>query len=38
VRDALDDDLDTPGALRAIDDAAHGTDRGPALTLLGVTI
>jgi L-cysteine:1D-myo-inositol 2-amino-2-deoxy-alpha-D-glucopyranoside ligase len=38
VRDALDDDLDTPGALRAIDDAPRGTDRGPSLALLGVTI
>ena len=38
VRNALDDDLDTPAALRAIDDAPHGTDRGPALALLGVTI
>ena len=38
VRAALDDDLDTPGALGAIDAAPRGTDRGPALALLGVTI
>jgi L-cysteine:1D-myo-inositol 2-amino-2-deoxy-alpha-D-glucopyranoside ligase len=38
VRAALDDDLDTPGALRALDAAPRGTDRGPALRLLGVTI
>ncbi|MGA2433106.1 MAG: cysteine--tRNA ligase [Acidimicrobiales bacterium] len=39
VRDALDEDLDTPGALRAIDDAAHaGVNVAPAATLLGITL
>jgi len=39
VRAALDDDLNTPGALNAIDDAAHkGFDVGPAATLLGITL
>jgi L-cysteine:1D-myo-inositol 2-amino-2-deoxy-alpha-D-glucopyranoside ligase len=39
VRDALDDDLDTPGALRAIDAAAHaGGSVHAAATLLGVTL
>ena len=38
VRVALDDDLDAPAALRAIDAAPRGTDRGPALALLGVNL
>jgi L-cysteine:1D-myo-inositol 2-amino-2-deoxy-alpha-D-glucopyranoside ligase len=39
VRDALDDDLDTPGALDAIDAAARaGYDVGPAASLLGVEL
>lgn len=39
VRAALDDDLNTPSALNAIDDAAHkGFDVGPAATLLGITL
>jgi L-cysteine:1D-myo-inositol 2-amino-2-deoxy-alpha-D-glucopyranoside ligase len=38
VRAALDDDLNTPGALDAIDTAPSGTDLGPALALLGVTL
>ena len=38
VRDALDEDLDTPGALAAIDAAPTGTDLRPALGLLGVTL
>jgi L-cysteine:1D-myo-inositol 2-amino-2-deoxy-alpha-D-glucopyranoside ligase len=38
VREALDDDLDTPGALRAVDGSPTGTDLGPALGLLGVTL
>jgi L-cysteine:1D-myo-inositol 2-amino-2-deoxy-alpha-D-glucopyranoside ligase len=38
VRAALDDDLDTPSALRAIDTAPVGTDLQPALDLLGVTM
>jgi L-cysteine:1D-myo-inositol 2-amino-2-deoxy-alpha-D-glucopyranoside ligase len=38
VRAALDEDLDTPGVLRAIDRAPAGTDLGPALSLLGVTL
>ena len=37
VRDALDDDLDTPAAVRMIDDAAQrGFDVGDAAALLGV--
>jgi L-cysteine:1D-myo-inositol 2-amino-2-deoxy-alpha-D-glucopyranoside ligase len=39
VRDALDDDLDTPRALRAIDAAAHaGASVSSAASLLGVTL
>jgi L-cysteine:1D-myo-inositol 2-amino-2-deoxy-alpha-D-glucopyranoside ligase len=39
VRRALDDDLDTPGALLAIDAAAHaGANVTSAATLLGVTL
>jgi L-cysteine:1D-myo-inositol 2-amino-2-deoxy-alpha-D-glucopyranoside ligase len=38
VRAAIDEDLDTPTALRAIDRAPSGTDLGPALGLLGVTL
>jgi L-cysteine:1D-myo-inositol 2-amino-2-deoxy-alpha-D-glucopyranoside ligase len=39
VRAALDNDLDTPGALRAVDAAAHaGVNVAPAATLLGVTL
>jgi L-cysteine:1D-myo-inositol 2-amino-2-deoxy-alpha-D-glucopyranoside ligase len=39
VRAALDDDLDGPGALRAIDDAAHaGFNVAPAASLLGINI
>jgi L-cysteine:1D-myo-inositol 2-amino-2-deoxy-alpha-D-glucopyranoside ligase len=38
VRAALDDDLDAPGALAAVDAAPRGTDRSPALRLLGVTL
>jgi L-cysteine:1D-myo-inositol 2-amino-2-deoxy-alpha-D-glucopyranoside ligase len=39
VRSALDDDLDTPGALLAIDAAAHaGANVTSAATLLGVTL
>jgi L-cysteine:1D-myo-inositol 2-amino-2-deoxy-alpha-D-glucopyranoside ligase len=38
VRAALDDDLDTPRALAAIDAAPPGTDLGSALGLLGVTL
>ena len=39
VRAALDDDLDTPGALRVIDEAAHaGFNVAPAAALLGVTL
>jgi L-cysteine:1D-myo-inositol 2-amino-2-deoxy-alpha-D-glucopyranoside ligase len=39
VRDALDSDLDTPGALRLVDDAAHaGLDVTPAAALLGITL
>ena len=37
VRDALDDDLDTPAAVRMVDDAAQrGFDVGDAASLLGV--
>jgi L-cysteine:1D-myo-inositol 2-amino-2-deoxy-alpha-D-glucopyranoside ligase len=37
VRDALDDDLDTPAAVRMIDDAAQrGFDVGAAASLMGV--
>jgi L-cysteine:1D-myo-inositol 2-amino-2-deoxy-alpha-D-glucopyranoside ligase len=39
VRDALDADLDTPGALSIIDEAAHaGINISPAASLLGVTL
>ncbi len=39
VRVALNDDLDTPEALRAIDDAAHaGFNVAPAATLLGINL
>ncbi|NNN00312.1 MAG: cysteine--tRNA ligase [Acidimicrobiaceae bacterium] len=39
VRAALDDDLDTPGALRVIDEAAHaGINVAPGAALLGVTL
>ncbi len=39
VRAALDDDLDTPNALRAIDAAAHaGASVSSAASLLGVTL
>jgi len=39
VRDALDDDLNTPSALAAIDAAAHaGATVAPAAALLGVTL
>lgn len=39
IRDRLDDDLDTPGALAALDHAAvAGQDVGPAASLLGVTL
>ena len=39
VRGALDDDLDTPSAVRAIDDAAHaGCNVASAAALLGVTL
>ena len=38
VRAALDEDLDTPSALAAIDAAPRGTDLRPALALLGVTL
>ena len=39
VRDALDDDLNTPAALSAIDKAAaEGMDAGPAAALLGVDL
>ncbi|HEY1824599.1 MAG TPA: cysteine--tRNA ligase [Acidimicrobiales bacterium] len=39
ARAALDDDLDTPGALRAIDAAAHaGANVTSAAALLGVTL
>jgi L-cysteine:1D-myo-inositol 2-amino-2-deoxy-alpha-D-glucopyranoside ligase len=39
VRAAIDDDLDTPRALQAIDDAASsGRSAGPAAALLGVSL
>jgi L-cysteine:1D-myo-inositol 2-amino-2-deoxy-alpha-D-glucopyranoside ligase len=39
VRDALDEDLDCPGALAAVDAAAHaGANVGPAAALLGITL
>jgi L-cysteine:1D-myo-inositol 2-amino-2-deoxy-alpha-D-glucopyranoside ligase len=39
VRAALDDDLDTPGALRAIDAAAHaGSSVASAASVLGITL
>jgi len=38
VRAALDDDLDAPAAVAAIETAPAGTDLSPALGLLGVTL
>jgi L-cysteine:1D-myo-inositol 2-amino-2-deoxy-alpha-D-glucopyranoside ligase len=39
VRDALDNDLDTPSALRAIDAASYaGSNVAPAAALLGITL
>ncbi|HEY5266757.1 MAG TPA: cysteine--tRNA ligase, partial [Acidimicrobiales bacterium] len=39
VRDALDDDLNSPAALRAIDAASHaGSSVAPAAALLGITL
>jgi L-cysteine:1D-myo-inositol 2-amino-2-deoxy-alpha-D-glucopyranoside ligase len=39
VRSALDDDLDTPGALEVIDHAAHaGFSVAPGAALLGITL
>jgi hypothetical protein len=39
VRAALDDDLDTPAALRATDAAAHaGANVTSAASLLGITL
>src|SRR5580658_8578345 len=39
VRSALDDDLDTPGAIRAIDAAAHaGSSVASAASVLGITL
>ncbi|HEV3328274.1 MAG TPA: cysteine--tRNA ligase [Acidimicrobiales bacterium] len=38
VRAALDEDLDAPAALAAVDAAPRGVDLSPALGLLGVTI
>ncbi len=39
VRDALDDDLNCPGALAAVDAAAHaGANVTPAAALLGITL
>jgi L-cysteine:1D-myo-inositol 2-amino-2-deoxy-alpha-D-glucopyranoside ligase len=39
VRAALDDDLDTPTALRCVDDAAlAGYNVAPAASLLGITL
>ena len=39
VRERLDDDLDTPGAIAAIDDAAaDGVDVSRAAQLLGVRL
>jgi L-cysteine:1D-myo-inositol 2-amino-2-deoxy-alpha-D-glucopyranoside ligase len=39
VRDALDDDLNTPGALRVLDDAAlAGCNVAPGAELLGITL
>ncbi|MGO8872594.1 MAG: cysteine--tRNA ligase [Acidimicrobiales bacterium] len=39
VRASLDDDLDTPGALRALDaEAAAGRSVGPGAALVGVTL
>ncbi|MFY9783652.1 MAG: cysteine--tRNA ligase [Acidimicrobiales bacterium] len=39
VRGALDDDLDTPGALRALDAAAHaGSSVASGASLLGITL
>jgi len=38
VRAALDEDLDAPSALQAIDEAPRGTDLSPSLALLGITL
>jgi hypothetical protein len=39
VRAALNDDLDAPSALSAIDDAAHaGYNVAPAASLLGISL
>jgi len=38
VRAALDEDLDAPRALAALDAAPQGTDLSPSLALLGVTL
>jgi L-cysteine:1D-myo-inositol 2-amino-2-deoxy-alpha-D-glucopyranoside ligase len=39
VRSALDDDLDTPGALACLDDAAHaGCNVAPGAALLGINL
>jgi L-cysteine:1D-myo-inositol 2-amino-2-deoxy-alpha-D-glucopyranoside ligase len=39
VRDALDDDLNCPAALAAVDAAAHaGANVAPAASLLGITL
>ena len=39
VRSALDDDLNCPAALRAVDDAAlAGYNVAPAAALLGITL
>jgi hypothetical protein len=39
VRARLDDDLDAPGALEVLDDAARaGADIGPGAALLGVSL
>jgi L-cysteine:1D-myo-inositol 2-amino-2-deoxy-alpha-D-glucopyranoside ligase len=38
VRAALDEDLDAPGALEALDAAPRGTDLSRSLALLGVTL
>ena len=39
VRGALDDDLDTPGALESLDDAAHaGCNVAPGAALLGINL
>jgi len=39
VRERLDDDLDTAGALRVLDDAAAaGRSVGPAAALVGISL